>query len=78
MKDKLKEIKSKRLKFIRTLMYLDALLIVLSFVMLDIHHFSWQSCSGICMRILVLLVVFIVLLLTERGLNRYLRRHRSE
>lgn len=59
-------------------MYLDVLLMLLSFMMLDIHHFTWNHCSGICLRMLILLGVFIVLLAIERSLSRYLRKHRSE
>ena len=34
--------------------------------------------SGVCMRILVLLGIFILLLIGERSLTRYLRKHRNE
>lgn len=70
--------RSKRLKFIRALMYFDALLLLLSFMMLDLGHFSWEQCSGRCLRILVLLGVFIMLLIIEKKLSRYLRKHRNE
>jgi len=78
MEKKSNIIKSKRLKFIRTLMYLDALLILLSLIKMDIRTFSWQHSSGLCLRIIILAVVFVILLLTEKNLSRYLRRHRGE
>ncbi len=78
MGDNLKDIKSKRLKFIRILMYLDALLILLSFMMLDIPRFSFAACSGVCLRIVILAGIFIVLLVLEKSLSRYLRKHRNE
>lgn len=78
MGNNLKEIKSKRLKFIRILMYLDALLILLSFMMLDIPRFSLVACSGVCLRIVILAGIFIILLILEKSLSRYLRKHRNE
>lgn len=78
MRNRSNIVKSKRLKFIRSLMYLDALMLLLSLLRIDVRTFTWQSCSGICTRILVLIIVFVVLLLVEKNLSRYLRRHRSE
>ncbi|NCE71650.1 hypothetical protein [Odoribacter sp. Z80] len=78
MKEENNTIKSKRLKFIRTLMYLDALLILLSFMMLDVRNFSFTLHSGICVRIGVLVVIFGVLLAIEKNLSRYLRKHRNK
>ena len=78
MRNELNTIKSKRLKFIRMLMYLDALLILLSFIMIDIRHFSWYVYSGVCLRILVLVGMFVILFIIEKSLSRYLRKHRNE
>lgn len=78
MDSELNVIKSKRLKFIRGLMYLDVLLLLLSIIMMDIPSFSLETHSGVCVRILVLLGVFAVLLATEKSLSRYLRKHRNE
>lgn len=78
MDSELNVIKSKRLKFIRGLMYLDVLLLLLSIIMMDIPAFSLETHSGVCVRILVLLGVFIVLLAAEKSLSRYLRKHRNE
>ena len=65
MESRNKILKSKRLKLIRGVMYLDVLSILLSVMMID-------------MRILVLLGIFILLLIGERSLTRYLRKHRNE
>lgn len=71
-------IKSRRLKFVRRLMYLDVLLLLLSVIMFDVQAFSWKTHSGICFRLLVLSGVFLVLLAVEKSLLRYLRKHRGE
>ena len=77
MESRNKILKSKRLKLIRGVMYLDVLSILLSVMMIDMRHFTF-SYSGVCMRILVLLGIFILLLIGERSLTRYLRKHRNE
>lgn len=78
MGSELNVIKSKRLKFIRGLMYLDALLLLLSVIMVDIRTFSLKTHSGVFLRVLILLGVFFVLLAVEKNLSRYLRKHRNE
>ncbi len=78
MENNRKKIGNHRLKFIRVLMYLDALLLLLSFMMLDIPRFSLAACSGDCVRIMVLAGIFIVLLVLEKSVSRYLRKHRDE
>ena len=75
MESRNKILKSKRLKLIRGVMYLDVLL---SVMMIDMRHFTFSLYSGVCMRILVLLGIFILLLIGERSLTRYLRKHRNE
>ena len=77
MESRNKILKSKRLKLIRGVMYLDVLSILLS-VMIDMRHFTFSLYSGVCMRILVLLGIFILLLIGESSLTRYLRKHRNE
>ena len=52
-------------------MYLDALLILLSFMMLDVRNFSFTLHSGICVRIGVLVVIFGVLLAIEKNLSKH-------
>ena len=74
MESRNKILKSKRLKLIRGVMYLDVLSILLSVM----RHFTFSLYSGVCMRILVLLGIFILLLIGERSLTRYLRKHRNE
>ena len=74
MESRNKILKSKRLKLIRGVMYLDVLSILLSVMMIDMRHFTFSLYSGVCMRILVLLGIFI----GERSLTRYLRKHRNE
>lgn len=59
-------------------MYLDALLILLSFIMIDIRNFTFSAYSGVCLRILILVGIFILLFAAEKSLNRYLRKHRNE
>lgn len=59
------------------LMYLDALMLMLSFMMIDFRYFSFAACSGICLRIVVLIVIFIFLFILEKGVSRYLRKHRE-
>ena len=78
MESRNKILKSKRLKLIRGVMYLDVLSILLSVMMIDMRHFTFSLSSGVCMRILVLLGIFILLLIGERSLTRYLRKHRNE
>ena len=78
MESRNKILKSKRLKLIRGVMYLDVLSILLSVMMIDMRHFTFSLYSGVCMRILVLLGIFILLLIGERSLTRYLRKHRNE
>lgn len=78
MESEMKRIKSKRLKFIRAIMYFDVLLLLLSMMMIDIRDFSLSVHSGWCLRILVLAAIFIVLLIAERSLSHYLRKHRGE
>lgn len=78
MENEIKKIKSKRLKWIRGLMYFDALLLMLSLMMIDVRSFSLSTHSGVCIRILILLGVFILLFFTEKNLATYLRKHRSE
>lgn len=78
MKKEINTIKSKRLKLIRTFMYLDALLILLSFMMLDVREFSLTLQAGICIRIGVLVVIFGLLLAMEKSISRYLRKHRNK
>lgn len=78
MGNELTTLKSKRLKFIRALMYLDVLLLLLSFMMIDVRYFSFAESSGKLLRILILLGIFIILFILEKGLSRYLRKHRSE
>ncbi len=58
MAQEVNTIKSKRLKFIRGLMYLDALMLLLSLVSIDVREFSWKVHVGLCLRILVLVVLF--------------------
>lgn len=58
MAQEVNTIKSKRLKFIRGLMYLDALMLLLSLVSIDVREFSWKVHAGLCLRILVLVVLF--------------------
>ena len=77
MESRNKILKSKRLKLIRGVMYLDVLSILLSVMMIDMRHFTFSLYSGVCMRILVLLGIFILLLIGERSLTRYLRKHRK-
>ena len=72
MESRNKILKSKRLKLIRGVMYLDVLSILLSVMMIDMRHFTFSLYSGVCMRILVLLGIFILLLIGERSLTRYL------
>ena len=76
MESRNKILKSKRLKLIRGVMYLDVLSILLSVMMIDMRHFTFSLYSGVC--ILVLLGIFILLLIGERSLTRYLRKHRNE
>lgn len=78
MREENNEIRSKRLKLIRSLLYLDAILILLSFIMLDIRNFSFTIHAGICVRILILIITFGVLLAVEKSLSRYLRKHRND
>ena len=66
MESRNKILKSKRLKLIRGVMYLDVLSILLSVMMIDMRHFTFSLYSGVCMRILVLLGIFILLLIGER------------
>ena len=75
MESRNKILKSKRLKLIRGVMYLDVLSILLSVMMIDMRHFTFSLYSGVCMRILVLLGIFILLLIGERSLTRYLREY---
>ena len=77
METKSKIVKSKRLKLIRGLMYLDVLLILLSVMMIDIKYFTFSLYSGVCLRIVILVGVFIVLFLLEKGLTRYLRKNQE-
>lgn len=66
--------RSKRLKFIRILMYLDALLLLLSLMMIDIRYFSFAGQQAILLRVLVLLLLFGILVFAEKRLTRYLRK----
>ena len=68
MESRNKILKSKRLKLIRGVMYLDVLSILLSVMMIDMRHFTFSLYSGVCMRLLI----------GERSLTRYLRKHRNE
>lgn len=78
MEENLNRVKSKRLKFIRALMYIDVLVLLLTVMMIDIRTFSMSTHGGVCMRILVLLVVFALLFAGEKSLSRYLRKHRDD
>lgn len=59
-------------------MYLDVLLLILSLLMIDMCDFSFALYSGVCLRIIILIIVFGILFITEKSLNRYLRKHRGE
>ncbi len=78
MNKKTEIIKSKRLKLIRGLMYLDTLLLMLSFLTLDIENFSWVESSGLCLRTLIFIGVFVVLFVLEKALTLYLRKNRDD
>lgn len=78
MAQEVNTIKSKRLKFIRGLMYLDALMLLLSLVSIDVREFSWKVHAGLCLRILVLVVLFGLFFAAEKSVGRYLRKHRNE
>lgn len=69
--------KSKRLKAVRMMMYLDALLLLLSVALLDFQDLSFDSNSVSYTRILILIVVYGVLYVTEKNICRYLRKHRD-
>lgn len=71
-------IKSKRLKVIRILMYLDALLLVLSVALLDFRDLSFAANTVSYNRIFILLLVFGILYVTEKNICRYLRKHRND
>lgn len=71
-------IKSKRLKVVRALMYLDALFLVLSVALLDPRDLSFAANSSCYARILILLAVFGILYATEKNISRYLRKHRND
>ena len=71
-------VKYKRLKVVRTLMYLDALFLVLSVALLDPNDLSFAANSACYARIIVLLAIFGVLYATEKNISRYLRKHRNE
>lgn len=71
-------IKSKRLKFVRALMYLDALFLVLSVALLDPRDLSFAANSSCYARILILLAIFGILYATEKNISRYLRKHRND
>ena len=58
MAQEVNTIKSKRLKFIRGLMYLDALMLLLSLVSIDVREYSWKVHVGLSLRILFLVVLF--------------------
>lgn len=78
MKENLNIVKSKRLKFIRGLMYLDALMLLWSLVSIDVREFSWKIHSGLCLRILILVILFGLFFAAEKSLSRYIRKHRNE
>lgn len=78
MTSKTNIIKSKRLRAIRILMYVDVLLLVLSLGMLDERNLAFEDNSGKYIRILILIAVFVILYVTEKKLSRYLRKHRDE
>lgn len=78
MTNQKKVIKYKRLKFVRALMYLDALFLVLSVALLDPHDLSFAANSACYARILILLALFGILYATEKNISRYLRKHRGE
>ena len=78
MESRNKILKSKRLKLIRGVMYLDVLSILLSVMMIDMRHFTFSLYSGVCMRIRVGQGIGILRLMGERSLTRYLRKHRNE
>lgn len=59
-------------------MYLNVLLLILSFCMLDPGHLSFAENSGSYTRIIVLIICFISLYVTEKNINRYLRKHCDE
>ena len=71
-------VKYNRLKVVRTLMYLDALFLVLSVALLDPNDLSFAANSACYARIIVLLAIFGVLYATEKNISRYLRKHRNE
>lgn len=71
-------IKSKRLKVVRALMYLDALFLVLSVALLDPRDLSFAANSSCYARILIFLAVFGILYATEKNISRYLRKHRND
>lgn len=73
MEHKLNDTKRKRLKSVRVLLPLNALLILVS-----MHQFSSATHSGWCVRMIVLIVAFGILFVTERNLSRYLREHRDD
>lgn len=60
------------------LMYLDALLLLLSVALLDFRDLSFVANSVNYNRILILLVVFGILYVTEKNICRYLRKHQSD
>lgn len=77
MDNGLEIIKSRKLKVVRGLMYLDALLLLLNFSLLALHEFALCRCLGVCLRILVFLGIFAVLLATEKSLSCCLRKGRN-
>lgn len=73
-----KTLKSKRLKMVRTLMYLDVLLVVLSLAMLDFRHLAFVENSAAYVRILILILIFFILYFVEKNISRYLRKHTED
>lgn len=71
-------LKSKRLKVVRILMYLDVLLVVLSLYRLDPKNLTFADNSASYIRIIVFVAFFIVLYVAERNISRYLREHCDE
>lgn len=71
-------VKSKRLKFVRALMYLDALFLVLSVALLDLRNLSFAANSDRYARILILIIIFGILYAAEKSLSCYLRKHRND
>ena len=71
-------LKSKRLKAVRILMYLDVLLVVLSLCRLDHRNLAFADNSASYIRIVILVALFIILYVKEKNISRYLRENGDE